>query len=128
MEMKDVALPLYQAKGWIRFLGVMMIIVGALYAVTIIGLLFAWLPIWLGVLLFQASSRIEYAYEGGGAVSFMESLQKLKTYFIINGVVVLNLVDLRWRRGIGRDTRRPGRLYVLARIFHQVACGHDATG
>ncbi|MYD97587.1 MAG: hypothetical protein F4X98_09405 [Gammaproteobacteria bacterium] len=89
MEMKDVALPLYQAKGWIRFLGVMMIIVGALYAVTIIGLLFAWLPIWLGVLLFQASSRIEYAYEGGGAVSFMESLQKLKTYFIINGVVVL---------------------------------------
>ena len=89
MEMKDVALPLYQARGWIRFLGVMMIIVGALYAVTIIGLLFAWLPIWLGVLLFQASSRIEYAYEGGGAVSFMESLQKLKTYFIINGVVVL---------------------------------------
>ncbi len=89
MEMKDVALPLYQAKGWIRFLGVMMIVVGALYAITIIGLLFAWLPIWLGVLLFQASSRIEHAYEGGGALSFMESLQKLKTYFIVNGVVVL---------------------------------------
>ncbi|MCE2425728.1 MAG: hypothetical protein J4F45_11640 [Pseudomonadales bacterium] len=87
--MKDVALPLYQAKGWIRFLGVMMIVVGALYAITIIGLLFAWLPIWLGVLLFQASSRIEHAYEGGGALSFMESLQKLKTYFIVNGVVVL---------------------------------------
>ena len=89
MEMKDVALPLYQAKGWIRFLGVMMIVVGALYAITIIGLLFAWLPIWLGVLLFQASSRIEHAYEGGGALSFMESLRKLKTYFIVNGVVVL---------------------------------------
>ena len=89
MEMKDVALPLYQAKGWMRFLGVIMIVVGALYAITIIGLLFAWLPIWLGVLLFQASSRIEYAYQGGGAVSFMESLQKLKIYFIINGVVVL---------------------------------------
>ncbi len=89
MEMKDVALPLFQAKGWIRFLGVMMIVVGAIYAITIIGLLFAWLPIWLGVLLFQASSRIEHAYEGGGALSFMESLQKLKTYFIVNGVVVL---------------------------------------
>lgn len=89
MELKDVALPLYQAKGWMKFLGVMMIVVGALYAITIVGLVIAWLPIWLGVLLFQASSRIEYAYEGGGAVSFMESLGKLKIYFIINGVVVL---------------------------------------
>ena len=89
MELKDVARPLYEAKGWMRLLGVVMILVGALYAITIVGLLVAWLPIWLGVLLLHASSRIEDAYEGGGAVSFMESLAKLKLFFIVLGVAVL---------------------------------------
>ena len=89
MELKDIALPLYQAKGWMRFFGVTLILEGTLCALTIVGLLYAWLPIWRGVLLFQASSRIEHAYEGGGAVSFMESLHRLKTYFIVQGVTVL---------------------------------------
>ena len=47
--------------SWLKFLGIVSIVSGALLAFTIIGLIFAWLPIWLGVLLFQAGDRANRA-------------------------------------------------------------------
>jgi fatty acid desaturase len=49
---KEIAQPIFEAKGWMKFLGVLMIICGVLTACTIIGIIFAWPPIWLGVVLF----------------------------------------------------------------------------
>ncbi len=48
-----------QSKGWLKFLGVLSIIGGVLSALTIVGILVAWLPIWMGVLLFQAGSQAD---------------------------------------------------------------------
>lgn len=81
--------PLFQAKGWMKFVGVMGIITGALQAITLVGLLWAWLPIWMGVLLMQASSAIEAAERSGSAEAFAEALAKLKTYFTLMGVTML---------------------------------------
>lgn len=86
---KEVSLPLYQAKGWMKLLGVVMIVQGIFTALTIIGIIIAWLPIWLGVLLFQAASKAEAAQMAGQQVPLMESLNKIKTYFVINGVLML---------------------------------------
>ena len=89
MDMKQVILPLYETRGWMRFLGVVMIIVGILTALTIVGILIAWLPIWLGALLFQAAGRVESAYAAEDELLLTASLSKLKTFFVIQGVLLL---------------------------------------
>ena len=45
-----------ETTPWLKFIGVMAIIYGVISAITIIGILIAWLPIWMGVLLFQAGN------------------------------------------------------------------------
>ena len=86
---RELSIPLYQCKGWMKLVGVMSILGGALYALTLIGIIIAWLPIWMGVLLFQSASAIELAYQSGDRDTMTRSLAKLKTYFIITGIVTL---------------------------------------
>lgn len=86
---QDLSSPLYSAKGWMKLIGVFMIIYGVLIALSIIGIVIAWLPIWMGVLLFQAASNIEQANAGGDKAALYTSLAKLKTYFTIMGVLIL---------------------------------------
>jgi len=89
MAVRELSLPIYQSKGWLRLLGVLSIVSGALAAITIVGILYAWLPIWIGVLLLQAASLVERAQLSGDKGVLFESLGKLKTYFIIQGVTTL---------------------------------------
>jgi len=86
---KELSIPLYQCKGWMKLVGIMSIIGGALQVLTIIGIIIAWLPIWTGVLLFQSANAIEQAYLGGSQDAMTRSLSKLKTYFIIMGILTL---------------------------------------
>lgn len=86
---RDLSMPLASGKGWIKFLGIMFIISGILAAITIVGILVAWLPIWIGVLLLQASSAIERANVGGDDADFRMALSKLRTYFVILGVLMI---------------------------------------
>ena len=90
---RRVIAPLYACKGWLKFLGVLSILSGVLNVLTIIGIIIAWLPIWMGVLLFQAANRIESAHDSESQGVFIEGCNKLKTYFIIMGVLaVIGLV------------------------------------
>ena len=51
--------------GWMKFIGIMTIIGGCFQALTIFGLVIAWLPIWMGVVLTKAGSKAgEYADKG----------------------------------------------------------------
>jgi hypothetical protein len=86
---RELSLPIYQSKTWLRLLGVLSIVSGALAAITIVGILYAWLPIWVGVLLLQAASSVERAHVSGDKMVLFESLGKLKMYFIIQGVTTL---------------------------------------
>ena len=51
---REVGLPIYQSKGWLKFLGVLSILQGIMAAITLVGLVIAWLPIWIGVVLHRA--------------------------------------------------------------------------
>ena len=86
---KEVSIPIYQARGWMKLLGVLMIIGGVFYALTIIGIIIAWLPIWMGVVLYQAGSSSEQAYFNGDKYSLIKSLSQLKLYFTIMGIMTL---------------------------------------
>ena len=86
---KELSIPLYQCKGWMKLVGVMSIIGGALQVLTIFGIVIAWLPIWTGILLIQSAGAIEQAYLGENQAAMTRSLSKLKTYFIIMGILTL---------------------------------------
>lgn len=85
----QLAMPLYGAKGWMKFLGVLTIIYGVFAALSIVGLLIAWLPIWIGVLLYQAANATEAAVHAQDAAALTRALEKLRTYFVIMGVLTL---------------------------------------
>ncbi len=80
-------IPAYEAKGWLKFLGVVCIVIGGFHAITIVGLLVAWLYVWLGVLLWQAGNRAFQATHMRDPLMLEQYLRKLKTVIVIAGVV-----------------------------------------
>jgi uncharacterized protein involved in cysteine biosynthesis len=89
----NVMRPLNDAAGWMKFLGTLSIIYGVLIALTIIGLLIAWLPIWLGVLLRRASDESVVAHRTGDEANAITATTSLQTIFKIYGIVaVIGLV------------------------------------
>jgi len=75
--------------GWMKFIGIMTIIGGCFQALTIFGLVIAWLPIWMGVVPTKAGSKAgEYADKGDFAS--LEGLTgQIKTYFTVYGVLII---------------------------------------
>lgn len=53
------------------------------------GIVFAWLPIWMGILLHQSAAAIERAQVTGDKAALTQSLSKIKTYFTISGVTAI---------------------------------------
>jgi hypothetical protein len=75
--------------GWMKFMGIMTIIGGCFQALTIFGLVIAWLPIWMGVVLTKAGAKAgEYADKGDFA-SLEGMTGQLKTYFTISGILMI---------------------------------------
>jgi hypothetical protein len=88
-SINDLCQPLASGKGWMKFVGIMSIIQGVFTALSIVGILIAWLPIWIGVLIMQSAGALERAQLSGDAYALKECLTKLRTYFVIQGVLYL---------------------------------------
>ncbi|WP_297903566.1 DUF5362 domain-containing protein [Metallibacterium sp.] len=86
---RDLSLPLASGKGWVKFVGIINIITGVLTALSIVGILWAWIPIWMGVLLMQSGGAIERAQMAGDESALRMALDKLRVYFIIQGVLFI---------------------------------------
>jgi hypothetical protein len=76
-------------SGWLKFLGIINIVWGAFSAISIVGIIFAWLPIWLGVVLLQAASSATHANLSNDPKDLAEMMSKLRMYFIIQGVLII---------------------------------------
>ena len=87
--LKELAGPLFAAKRWIKLFGWMMLGNGILTVFTGWGILFCWLPIWMGVLLLKAGSALEAAGNRGDKAQFLLAQDKLKTFFTVNGILML---------------------------------------
>ncbi|MGC9326373.1 MAG: DUF5362 family protein [Candidatus Hinthialibacter sp.] len=99
---KEISQPLYESKIWLRILGVVSILSGIISIFTIIGILFCWAPIWLGVLLYQSATAIEIAQMHGDKEKLIESLDKLRLYFLIMGIIsVLGIIVSIFGMGFG---------------------------
>ncbi len=84
-----IGFPIHQSRNWLKLLGVLSILSGILAVFTIVGIVIAWLPIWLGVLLYQSGELVDRAYMSGDERALIASLSKLKTYFLISGIMAL---------------------------------------
>lgn len=80
--------------GWLKFLGIVNIVSGALSVLSIWGILIAWLPIWLGILLLQAANRITNARFTNNQGELVQMMDKLRLYFVIQGVLIIVSVIL----------------------------------
>ncbi|RKX71009.1 hypothetical protein DRP53_03005 [candidate division WOR-3 bacterium] len=78
-----------RSSPWMKFLGVLSIISGIIAAFTIVGIVIAWLPIWMGVLLFQAGSFAKKAKEENKGEHLAGMMKKLKTFFLIDTITVI---------------------------------------
>jgi hypothetical protein len=87
-----MAKPMASSHGWLMFLGIMAIISGVSMALTIVGILFAWLPIWCGVLLIQAAGRSKQAADTNNMAEFIVAQKKLKVYFIVTAASTIAML------------------------------------
>lgn len=87
--LKDIESISLNMNGWLKFLGIVNIIMGAFTALSIVGILVAWLPIWLGVLLLQAGSRATTARATNNPRELVTMVEKLRLYFIIQGILMI---------------------------------------
>jgi hypothetical protein len=86
---KEISYPIFSSKGWIKLLGILMLIYGVVAALSIIGIIVAWLPIWLGILLIQVSSKTELAQLTGSKEALIKAQNSLSTFFTVYGVLAL---------------------------------------
>lgn len=78
-----------KASGWMKFIGILSIISGALTALSIIGIIIAWLPIWMGVVLYQAGSLSSSISLTKDEIKLFEALSKIRLFFILTGITLI---------------------------------------
>ena len=86
---KDLASYISANRKWMQVFGVVAIIVGVLQALTILGLLVAWVPIWSGILLLKAANSSLVAEKAGTVETLEDALYRIGLFFKINGISVL---------------------------------------
>ena len=84
-----IALSAKNMAVWAKFIGIVNIIVGALTALSLVGIIIAWLPIWMGVILFQAGSRADETYVSKRYDQLVPMMEKLRMYFLVQGILVI---------------------------------------
>lgn len=85
-RIKDIS---FRMNGWLKFVGIMLIIGGAISALSIVGIIVAWVPIWLGVLLLQAGGKASNAQLTDNPMELVLMMDKLRLFFIILGIMII---------------------------------------
>lgn len=71
---------------------VCLVFYGALITVTGIGVLVAWIPMWIGVILLLTSKSISTAYKKNSEQAFIQSISRLRTIFLTLGLTSVALI------------------------------------
>lgn len=83
------ASPLAAKSVWLRLMAILSFIQAGFAALTIIGLLYAWIPAWMGVALWKGTDGVQNAATSGDAAALEQGMAQLGTYFTIMGVMII---------------------------------------
>ena len=88
------SLTLEKLVKWTKFVGIMNIITGAIYCLTILFFsiptaIMGVITIVMGTKLTNAASHLQFAAQNKDAVSFTTAMDQLRAYFLINGVLFI---------------------------------------
>lgn len=86
---KEISRPLFESRNWMKLLGICSMVAGGLYVFTIYGIIIAWLPIWMGYLLYKAAGDLEQARAMGQKARLIQGYEKIAKYFKITGIATL---------------------------------------
>jgi hypothetical protein len=78
--------PIFRRRWWVRFLGIVLIVVGGVYTLTIFGALFGIPVLMCGVFLFQAGKHFDAAY-AGDYYRIREGFEKLTLAIIVAAIL-----------------------------------------
>jgi hypothetical protein len=92
VSLQDIIRPLYVSRFWINLFAYCLIFYSSLITITGVGVLVAWLPIWIGILLLMISRSLKTAFEEDNEEALQLSLSRFKTLFTILGVFSLILI------------------------------------
>lgn len=79
-------------SGWMKFVGVLLIINGVVACLTVVGAVIGWLPIWQGVVLNKAANAARGAADEGSREDLEEALERTGFFFKLTGIVILVLM------------------------------------
>lgn len=88
-KIRNISSPLYEVLNWMKFIGVSSIASGVISIFSVFGIVYAWLPIWMGVLLYKAANEVDLAHTTKDEQALKAALKNLKTYFVINGILLI---------------------------------------
>ena len=79
---------------WTKFVGIMNIITGALYCLTILIFLIPTaimgvITIFMGTKLTNAANHFQFAVQNKDSISFTTAMDQFRSYFLINGVLLI---------------------------------------
>lgn len=77
------------AKTWLNVVGWLFVVSGVLNALTLVGVVVAWIPIWCGVMLIgaaNAAGRLGMSRTNDDLFQFVD---KIRTYFAITGIMAV---------------------------------------
>lgn len=74
---------------WLKVMGVVNIVGGALGVLTIWGVIFAWLPIWLGVVLLKTARQAEACAQSGDAAGLTALTRWFRTCFFVGSIAAI---------------------------------------
>jgi hypothetical protein len=76
-------------SGWMKLLGVITIVGGIISVLSVVGIMVAWIPIWLGILLIQSAGKANSAGNQNKPEELLLMLDKLRLYFVVQGVMLM---------------------------------------
>jgi len=102
---KDLGLPLYKSRRWLRFMSVASVFAGLSTAVgnlligfakygilAIVGILVGLWTAWIGVILWRAASGLVNAHQIGTKEALLHGLERLQTLIRLVGMTLLAYV------------------------------------
>lgn len=81
--------PLYRSRHWLKLISICQIGTAIISVLSFIGILIAWLYVWLAITLWKTANNAEKAYYINSEEQFVESQRFLKQSIIIFGVLAL---------------------------------------